>query len=90
MHSAGVDAEGEQIVLKLHRLGRTSFRTVKLNRDYHQHRKHASWMYLARLAALKEYAFMRVLYDEGFPCPRPVRAPPANCLFAFAHQPAND
>jgi len=58
--------------LKLHRLGRTSFRTVKKNRDYLQTRKSASWLYLSRLAALKEFAYMKVLYDNGFPVPRPI------------------
>ena len=30
--------EGEILALKLHRLGRTSFRAVKSKRDYLQHR----------------------------------------------------
>ena len=29
-------------------------------------------MYMSRLAAVKEYAFMKALYDAGFPVPRPV------------------
>jgi hypothetical protein len=41
------------------RLGRISFRTVKKNRDYLRGRKSASWMYLSRLAAQKEFAFMK-------------------------------
>eukprot|EP00026_Physarum_polycephalum_P007915 Phypoly_transcript_07986.p1 GENE.Phypoly_transcript_07986~~Phypoly_transcript_07986.p1 ORF type:complete len:515 (+),score=104.48 Phypoly_transcript_07986:153-1547(+) len=65
------DAE-QQMIMKLHRLGRTSFRTIKANRDYHQHRKSASWLYLSRLAALKEYAYMKALYDNGFPVPTPM------------------
>ena len=68
----GMTPGDDTVIVKVHRLGRTSFRSVKLNRDYHEHRKHASWLYLSRLAALKEYAFMKVLYDAGFPCPRPV------------------
>jgi RIO kinase 2 len=68
----GMTPEDETVIVKVHRLGRTSFRTVKINRDYHEHRKHASWLYLSRLAAMKEYAFMKVLYDAGFPCPRPI------------------
>lgn len=68
----GMTPNDEIVIVKIHRLGRTSFRTVKLNRDYHEHRKHASWLYLSRLAAMKEYAFMKVLYDAGFPCPRPI------------------
>ena len=64
--------DGRQLVLKLHRLGRISFRTVKSNRDYLRNRQTGSWMYLSRLAAQKEHAFMRVLHREGFPVPEPV------------------
>lgn len=60
---------GQVYALKLQRLGRTSFRAVKAKRDYLKHRKHASWLYMSRLAALKEYAFMRALSDAGFPVP---------------------
>jgi RIO kinase 2 len=63
---------GRQQVLKLHRLGRISFRTVKANRDYLRKRSTGSWMYLSRLAAQKEHAFMQVLYREGFPVPEPL------------------
>lgn len=44
----------------MYRLGRTSFRRLKEKRDYHQHRKHTSWVYLSRLAATKEFSFMKV------------------------------
>ncbi|KAF2162530.1 hypothetical protein M409DRAFT_27153 [Zasmidium cellare ATCC 36951] len=64
--------DGRQQVLKLHRLGRISFRTVKANRDYLRKRSTGSWMYLSRLAAQKEHAFMRVLYREGFSVPEPL------------------
>lgn len=49
-----------------------SFRTIKSKRDYLQKRKSASWMYMSRLAAMKEYAFMKVLYENGFPVPEPI------------------
>ncbi|KAJ1973400.1 Serine/threonine-protein kinase rio2 [Dimargaris xerosporica] len=65
------DAEGNERVLKIHRLGRTSFRTVKNNRDYLKNRQAASWLYLSRLSATKEMAFMKVLKDHGFPVPTP-------------------
>jgi len=42
------------------RLGRTSFRQLKNKRDYHKHRNSASWLYLSRLSAMKEFAFMKV------------------------------
>merc|ERR1719356_980526 len=63
---------GELLALKLHRLGRISFRAIKTKRDYLRGREHASWMYMARLAAVKEYAYMKALGDEGFPVPTPV------------------
>ncbi|TIB77246.1 RIO1-domain-containing protein [Wallemia mellicola] len=64
--------DGEQRVLKLHRLGRVSFRAIKNKRDYLGKRKSASWMYMSRLSAQKEYAFMQVLHKHGFPVPTPI------------------
>eukprot|EP00854_Cymbomonas_tetramitiformis_P002976 gene2976-3792_t len=64
-----VNEEGETLALKLHRLGRTSFRAVKNKRDYLKHRQNFNWLYLSRLAALKEFAFMRALGENGFPVP---------------------
>ncbi|KAI9297683.1 RIO1-domain-containing protein [Neoconidiobolus thromboides FSU 785] len=66
------DDKGHQRCLKLHRLGRISFRTIKNKRDYLQNRKSASWLYMSRLAAMKEFAFMKVLHENGFPVPKPI------------------
>ncbi|RPD64931.1 RIO1-domain-containing protein [Lentinus tigrinus ALCF2SS1-6] len=66
------DKDGNELVLKLHRLGRISFRAIKSKRDYMGKRKSASWMYMSRLAAEKEFAFMKVLHEHDFPVPRPV------------------
>ena len=69
------DSTGKQKVMKIHRLGRISFRTVKSNRDYLRKRSSkegSGWMYLSRLAAMKEYAFMQALRDEGFAVPKPI------------------
>ncbi|XP_071887937.1 serine/threonine-protein kinase RIO2-like [Anas platyrhynchos] len=49
----------QQFAMKLHRLGRTSFRSLKNKRDYHKHRHKMSWLYLSRLAAMKEFAYMK-------------------------------
>eukprot|EP00177_Eucheuma_denticulatum_P007077 GFKZ01012871.1.p1 GENE.GFKZ01012871.1~~GFKZ01012871.1.p1 ORF type:complete len:465 (+),score=83.16 GFKZ01012871.1:773-2167(+) len=65
-------AEDDRMAIKLHRLGRTSFRAVKSKRDYLVHRKSASWIYMSRLAAMKEYAFMCALHQRAFPVPRPI------------------
>lgn len=66
------DENGVQRVLKIHRLGRISFRTVKANRDYLRNRSSGSWMYMSRLAAVKEYTFMTALRENGFPVPLPL------------------
>mmetsp|Transcript_24672 Transcript_24672/g.35405 ORF Transcript_24672/g.35405 Transcript_24672/m.35405 type:complete len:537 (+) Transcript_24672:91-1701(+) len=75
--------QGKQIVLKFHRLGRTSFRNVKQKRDYfnynntHHHSNNNkeqpnSWLFLSRVSALKEYAFMKALHGVGYPTPTPI------------------
>lgn len=64
--------EGQQFALKLHRLGRTSFRNLKNKRDYHKHRHNVSWLYLSRLSAMKEFAYMKALYERKFPVPKPI------------------
>ena len=63
---------GTQRILKIHRLGRISFRTVKANRDYLRNRSTGSWMYMSRLAATKEFAFMKALRENGFSVPEPI------------------
>jgi RIO kinase 2 len=64
--------EGEIVVVKFARLGRTSFRTVKDNRDYLKGRTNHSWLYMSRIASLKEFAFMKALYNKKFPTPVPI------------------
>ncbi|AFZ81687.1 RIO1 family domain-containing protein [Theileria equi strain WA] len=66
------DSDGNLIALKFHRLGRISFRSVKTNRDYFGHRKHAGWMYLSQIAAKKEFSYLSSLYEESFPVPEPI------------------
>ena len=69
-----VSLEGQlaQAILKVHRLGRTSFRSVQNNRAYLGKRTHGSWQYLSRLSAQKEYTAMRALHSAGFRVPRPI------------------
>lgn len=64
--------EDEAYVLKLARLGRISFRNIKTKRDYLVKRKAASWLYMSRLAAYREYSYMQILREHGLPIPRPV------------------
>lgn len=81
-----VTPRNTQVVLKFHRLGRTSFRDVKKKRDYFmvnalsKNKKGGiryrtlpnSWLFLSRTSALKEYAFMTALHDADYPTPKPI------------------
>ncbi|KAJ6218435.1 hypothetical protein RDWZM_009592 [Blomia tropicalis] len=70
------NAEGRLFAIKFHRLGRTCFRKVTDKRDYqkkNQSHKAASWIYLSRLAAIREYAFMKLLHERRLlPIPEPI------------------
>ena len=72
------DEAGEQRVLKIHRLGRVSFKKgVRNKRDYartksQKERGAGSWMYMSRLAAVKEYTFMSALHEAGLSVPIPL------------------
>ncbi|KAJ9602848.1 Serine/threonine-protein kinase rio2 [Cladophialophora chaetospira] len=72
------DEKGEQRVLKIHRLGRVSFKKgVRNKRDYartkaQKERGAGSWMYMSRLAAVKEFTFLQALYEAGFSVPTPL------------------
>jgi RIO kinase 2 len=72
------DEKGQQRVLKIHRLGRVSFKKgVRNKRDYARTRQQkergaGSWMYMSRLAAMKEHAFMSALHEAGVSVPMPL------------------
>uniref|UniRef100_A0AC35GV65 Non-specific serine/threonine protein kinase n=1 Tax=Panagrolaimus sp. PS1159 TaxID=55785 RepID=A0AC35GV65_9BILA len=68
------DPEKNDVVLKFHRLGRTSFRKIKEKRDYHKKRHYCSWLYLSRIAALKEFSFLEALHKKNFSVPKPIDA----------------
>ena len=74
IYVVGVSQEvgGGQACLKLHRLGRTCFRKVREKRDYHKNRRSMNWLYLSRISATKEFAYMKALKDRGFPVPKPI------------------
>jgi RIO kinase 2 len=66
------DPKGQEMVLKLTRLGRTSFKSVRQNRDYLKGKTQFNWLYLSRLSSLKEFLFMQALHANGFPTPKPI------------------
>jgi len=48
-----VTPQGEMVVLKLTRLGRNSFRSIKKNREYIGNRTNYNWLYLSRLSSIR-------------------------------------
>ncbi|KAF0311464.1 Serine/threonine-protein kinase RIO2 [Amphibalanus amphitrite] len=82
---AAYDTHGEALALKFHRLGRTSFRKLKLLRDYHKNRSHMSWLYLSTLSARKEFSYMKALHERGFPVPRPIYQNRHAVLMSIVH-----
>lgn len=66
-----INDNDEEMILKIHRLGRVCFSTVRTKREYTRSTGKISFMYLSRLAAIREFAYMKALYDEGFPTPIP-------------------
>jgi RIO kinase 2 len=59
-------------VLKLTRLGRNSFRSIKKNREYIGNRTNYNWLYLSRLSSIREFLFMQLLHENNFTTPRPI------------------
>jgi RIO kinase 2 len=80
-----VTPEDREVCIKLHRLGRTCFRAVKNNRDYTKPGQSVSWLYLSRLSALKEFAFMKALHAKGFPTPEPIDVNRHCVVMSLAH-----
>jgi RIO kinase 2 len=58
-------------VIKLARLGRTSFRAIKNKRDYVKNKSHYNWLYLSRVSATNEFKYLTGLYNKGFSVPIP-------------------
>lgn len=62
-----------QYAIKFHRLGRVCFRKVSEKRDFYtKSRNKTSWIYLSRLAAQREFEFLRYMYHKGMPVPKPI------------------
>lgn len=64
--------EDKLLIMKLARLGRSSFKSVLKNWDYLNKQEHFNWLYLSKLASQREFKYMQCLYEEGFPVPAPI------------------
>lgn len=64
---------GQQVAVKFHRLGRTSFRQTRRKRGYIAERQHISWLYQSRLAAQKEFEALKLVHPYGVSVPEPIQ-----------------
>ncbi|MFX1312023.1 MAG: RIO1 family regulatory kinase/ATPase, partial [Promethearchaeota archaeon] len=58
--------------LKIYRMGRTSFKSIKNLRDVIGERGHLSWLYINRLAAKKEFEALQKIFKLGLNTPKPI------------------
>jgi RIO kinase 2 len=63
---------GEGVAIKLHRLGRVSFRDTRRKREYLAGKHRTSWLYQSRLAAEKEYNALTLAFNAGVSVPKPI------------------
>lgn len=67
-------SDEQQVVLKFHRLGRTSFKKTKRKRNYTVRYSYTpDWYHQSRIAAKKEYIALKLLYKKGVAVPKPIR-----------------
>ncbi len=67
-----MDDNGNIFALKIYRIGRTSFKNIKQLRSFLGNRKHASWLYINRLAAKKEFEALGMIYELKLDTPKPI------------------
>ncbi len=58
--------------LKIYRMGRTSFKNIKMLRSFLDDRKHLSWLYVNRLAAKREFDALGKIYELKLDTPKPI------------------
>lgn len=58
--------------LKIYRMGRTSFKNIKMLRSFLGDRKHLSWLYVNRLAAKREFDALSKIYELKLDTPKPI------------------
>jgi RIO kinase 2 len=66
--------DDQRVVLKFHRLGRTSFKKTKRKRNYTMKYNYTpNWYQQSRIAAKKEYTALKLLYPKGVAVPEPIK-----------------
>lgn len=66
----GLSGNNEEVILKIHRIGYTSFHHVKKKRRYTANKKHISELYASRLSAEEEAKWLKKSNDLGLNVPK--------------------
>jgi len=65
---------GQQVAIKFHRLGRTSFKQTKRKRGYAtRYTYRPDWHHQSEIAAKKEYKALKILHPKGVAVPEPIK-----------------
>ncbi|EZG89094.1 RIO kinase family protein [Gregarina niphandrodes] len=68
-----VSLKNKTFCLKIHRLGRTSFRSAKSKRGYLKPGEDkVNWLHMSCLSAETEFTYMKQLRGHGLPTPKPI------------------
>ncbi|MHA2169343.1 MAG: RIO1 family regulatory kinase/ATPase domain-containing protein [Candidatus Kariarchaeaceae archaeon] len=66
----GLDMKDNEVILKMHRVGYTSFHQVRKKRRYTANKKHMSELYASRLSAETELKWMELANSLELPVPK--------------------
>ncbi|NHJ02728.1 MAG: serine/threonine protein kinase [Candidatus Heimdallarchaeota archaeon] len=67
-----LDDDGNDLILKFHRLGKLDFRATRKARSFLAEKRHLSPLYESRLSAEREYSALKALFDAGVSVPKPI------------------
>ncbi|MBT8171702.1 hypothetical protein KJN74_02375 [Candidatus Bathyarchaeota archaeon] len=69
-----LNPDEKQVVLKFHRIGRTSFKKTKLKRNYAlKYNYTPDWYIQSKISAKKEYQALKLLHSKNLAVPEPIK-----------------
>ena len=68
----GMDDDGEEFIMKFHRLGKLDFRATRKSRSFIAEKRHLSPLYESRMSAEREYNALKHLHSVGASVPKPI------------------
>ncbi len=69
---SGLTPSGEHVIVKFHRVGKTSFHHIVLVRHYAAEKPYTNWFQVAKVSGQREYRALEELYRAGAMVPKPI------------------